>query len=227
MMVRDEAQFIESVIRQVVPYVNRILIAVDKRSVDNTEQICERLAAEFPNIFVELFDVSDHWAYDLPDVLNGLLKKTTEKWIWVLDGDEFYPTEDINRLVTQLSKDVPGEDAYAFQFWYLIDRHHVFSGKQYAGLLERVFRNSPTLHWVGQFPGTHIFDGPTHMWFRRTLRVKKLPEVNYVHFSLLKKRSWRKDAGLVRPVDPKDPRKIRVPRWVDEVVDKVLGPETK
>ena len=221
MIVRDEGQFLEPCLRQVIPYVSRVLIAVDNRSIDNTKEIVERLSKEFDNVFPEYFDVGESWAYDLPRVLNSLLKKTTEKWVWSLDGDEYYTNDNIERLIERLKEDVPGEDAYAFKFWYLIDKKHILCAKQGIGILERVFRNSPVLHWVGTFPGTHLHDDKQHLWYQKTERAKKFPEVEYVHFSLLKNKSWRKDAGLIHPIAEDDTRKLEVPDWVQKVVNKV------
>ena len=84
MIVRDEGQFLEPCLRQVAPYVNRVLIAVDNRSVDNTANIVRRLANEFSNISVEFFDVGKNWQQDLLDIQNKQLKKRKpSKGMWI------------------------------------------------------------------------------------------------------------------------------------------------
>ena len=219
MIVKNEAEFIEPCIRQVVPYVNRILIGVDSRSSNGTKDIVDRLAKEFLNIYVEYFYLGENWQEDLVKVQNAQLKATTEEWIWSLDGDEYYPTYSIKRLIEHLNKDI--YDGYAFKFWYLVDKEHIYNRKQFVGHLERIWRNKPTLYWKGKFPGTHIHDGKLYMWFRKTERVRRLDDVEYIHFSRLKKSSWRKDMEGIELYNGKYLKKV--PEHIQTEIDKVYG----
>jgi glycosyltransferase involved in cell wall biosynthesis len=225
MIVRDEEQFLESCLRQVIPYVNRILIAVDSRSSDKTEEIVRKLVDEFPlKVFAEFPIIGDEdWMRDLGEIQNRQLKMTTEKWVWSLDGDEYYPTESLEQLRNKLNEDVVGDDGYAFYFWYLIDKKHFIRRKQFMGYLERIWRNKDTLIWRRYSPEDksfyHLYDEKCQLHFRKTTRIKKIWEVQYIHFSRLKNWSWRKDSG--NTTLPRSHYIKELPSWVINIVNKL------
>jgi glycosyltransferase involved in cell wall biosynthesis len=94
-LIRNEDLFIERVIRNVLDFCDRILVA-DHRSTDGTPAILRRLAAEHPKVE---YQVVNHPS-ESHDMIAGYAGTPT--WVMGVDGDEVYDPERLGRLRGEL-----------------------------------------------------------------------------------------------------------------------------
>ena len=112
-VVRDGAEFIKPVLEQVLPYVTRALISIDERSSDGTVDIIKKLQKEHDNMEVSFFKHDDCEGVGLTTEKNEHIKRTTEKWVWHLDDDEYWPTDQIEGLMARLKRAKDDERGFA------------------------------------------------------------------------------------------------------------------
>jgi glycosyltransferase involved in cell wall biosynthesis len=94
-LIRNEDLFIESVVRNILDFCDRIHVA-DHQSTDGTPAILRRLAAEYPKIE---YRVVDHTS-ESHDMIAGYAGTPT--WVMGVDGDEVYDPERLARLRQEL-----------------------------------------------------------------------------------------------------------------------------
>lgn len=80
-MVKDEAETLEKTILSVKPIVDQVVIAVDRKSTDDTLEIAKKHA----DVLFE-FDFKDNFS----DIRNQLIKKSSGNWILIMDGHETF-----------------------------------------------------------------------------------------------------------------------------------------
>lgn len=210
-IVKNGADFIGPCLEAVLPHVTRSYVALDVASSDGTSAVLFRLAQKYRNLHVMHYEIRGNPLEDLTMVRNALLQCTPEQWVWVVDDDEFYPDNEIRAILDELSR----EEAhiYAFPFWLLYDRerYHTMRSRQYA---PRIFRNVSTMEWKGAFGKEMlVYNGFTPV-------LKPMPN-RYIHFSFIKKNSWRKDFNRPYNIDGK--RNLRkLPQDVRREVEKIL-----
>lgn len=177
-IVKNGAEYIEPVLRRVLPLVNRGLVYLDVKSTDGTKDILERLQKEYDNLAVVPYSIKEPFK-ELVGVRNLMIKETWEDWIWIVDDDEYYPLKDAEKALASLGN----EKVYAISYWFVIDNenYHPFRSKVFA---PRFFRNDGR-KWQG-------------VWGKDKLqtdhdKIIKIRGAKYIHFSYTKKSSWRKD----------------------------------
>jgi glycosyltransferase involved in cell wall biosynthesis len=94
-LIKNEDLFIETVLRNVLDFCDRIIVA-DNHSTDGTPAIVQRLAAEFPKI---AYREVDHPS-ESHDLIAGYAGGPN--WIIGVDGDEVYDPQGLVRLRADL-----------------------------------------------------------------------------------------------------------------------------
>ncbi len=176
---KNSADFIEPVLKQVLPYVDRAIVSVDKVSTDGTIKILERMAKENPKIDLDYYEVKNP-AYDLVAQKNKQIQKSKTEWIWTVDDDDFYPKKQVKNIVKFLGK--AREDAYLIKCWFIVDKEHYYPPK--GNWNERFYRNVPGLKWENNF---------LHETIKKPKARIKTRIAYFIHLSYLKTHSWRKE----------------------------------
>lgn len=181
--------FIYTVIRNVLPFVDRSLITVSKKSNDGTLRKLDELQQEFPErVFVDYEDVSKPG--DLTYIRQMQIGKTVEDWILFLDDDDYWPSNYMDKIKRfYLNRDV---DAYA------VNPYQVINGQGYDiswrhKWFTKLFRNKKGLHYRKEWPRDIIFIGNDYLYWRANKRVERLMDIRYFHLSNVKHHSFRKE----------------------------------
>lgn len=198
---RDAEDTIEMCLKSVLPYVKRVILTIDGRSKDKTEEIAWGLALKYKNLYVDKFPAIS--PLDVIRMRNNQLKRVTEPWVWIVDADEVYPYD----VVRHIELNPLEADVYAFRCWAVWDKeniHHSTSERK----IPRIFKMNPNRRWEG-------------VWGKEQLHTKndriKVTQLRYVHFTHVKSGQWRKEQKQERTVDGKKLRAI--PLEIKELVD--------
>ena len=212
-LVRNGDDYIEPVLRVLLPHVPTVRVSVDRRSNDNTWNILERLSKEFHQLQVSSFTVKDPLT-DLVAARNKLLEGFVETWGFIVDSDEYH--YDIGRYK------LTGGNAYAISSHAIWDskRGHKASSRAIAG---RIFRNSAqntgTLEWRGKFGKEVLYRGDKPAFDEARVLQRK-----YIHFTHLKKDQWRYELNQARIADGK--HLYPLPPEIIQIVKNIHGNRT-
>ena len=178
---KNSADFIEPVLKQVIPYIKKAIVSVDIASSDGTIEILNRLAKENQKIELNYYSVKNPFK-DLVVQRNEQIKKTETEWIWILDDDDLYSEKQIKNIFKILEKGKA--DAYLLPCWFVVDKEHYYPPK--GAWAERFFRNVPNLKWEGEF------------LYETIKKAKiKIKTAYFIHLSYLKTHSWRKEWNIL------------------------------
>ncbi len=185
-IVRDGMPFIDLVLRQVQPFVNRSLVTISEKSKDDTLQVLRKLQKEFPNkIYIDFENVQ----------MPGLLTKERQKqvsrsyedWILFLDDDDYWPEESLKEMFEFITLDY---DALANNPYQVIDRNHYDHSWRFKWFT-KWFKNQKGVNYRKQWPKDLIYLNDEILYWRnqnkRTIRVKP----RYFHLSNIKPNSFR------------------------------------
>lgn len=183
LVVKNEEEYLEQVLTQVFKLADEVLIA-DNGSTDNTIEIIKKFSV---NYFIE-----DN--RNVCDVRNLLLEKSKGDWIWIVDGDEFWPDEVLPKL-KELLKNTPEEiTAYAFTYHQIMP----FGEANHKSRPIRFFRNKNGVKWVYPFPREILSDNDGIMITqyganipRQNKDLKFVEDIKYIHYSGVKISQWR------------------------------------
>lgn len=176
---KNSEDFIEPVLRQILPYTTRSIVSVDVSSPDRTKEILLKLQKEYPHLEIWDYKVENPFT-DLVKERNRQLKSTKEEIIWIVDDDEYYQKKEIEDILDKINS--TEADACSVKFWFLTDlkHHNPARGKRTI----RFYRNLTGREWEKEFGKEFI----------PVVDVRHLDN-SYVHLSYLKKKSWRNDFG--------------------------------
>ena len=123
---------------------------------------------------------------------NYQLSLVKEKYIWVVDSDEYYPKwvmEELNNFKFE-------KYAYSFKCWAPWDetRAHRASSKN---PIPRIFKMKSELRWNKIFGKEILYRGECEL----------LPW-RYIHFTHMKKDNWRQEMKQIRIADDKHLMKL-------------------
>ncbi|MEK6878816.1 MAG: glycosyltransferase, partial [Nanoarchaeota archaeon] len=178
-IVRNGEDTIGFCLDSVLSQVKRAIVTIDDRCSDRTPEILDQLARKYRNLEIDYFEIKNPKT-DLIRMRNAQLKRTNEKYVWIVDSDEYYPLLDI-----ELKKNV-----YAFQCWAVWNRTHTHKSSSKA-IIPRIFRNK-NIRWTGTFGKEKLTD-----------KKPILLPIRYVHFTHLKEDNWRKEMNQNRVADGK------------------------
>lgn len=205
-------QYLEPVIRSVAPYVKQILLFVDDRSkVDIYEKI-DDLKKEFDNLEVVKFHVDNPFD-DLTDIRNTMIEMTKDKWIWIVDDDEYWPQNVIESI--KLNDDIKGVATMCYAVWNSVKAHYSCS----ISFIPRIFKNTGQLKWKGKFTKEKLYDGEEELTNLKNQNIKQLP-IRYIHLTHVKEDVWRDELNQQRRAD--DRKLINLPPNIIEEVNPIL-----
>lgn len=217
MIVRD-GEFAELCLRAVLPHVKKGMVLIDGRSSDEFKNKIYELRGEYRNLDVDTFRVEKP-KDDLVRMRNVLLSLTEEKWIWLVDDDEFYPIEIILEFIPQIQD---AYDSYAFRCWAVWNKYSAH--KQTSGrIVPRIFKNKEGLEWGKKFGSETLFENGKRMWHKKPWKERNafvFPH-RYIHLTHIKKQSWREELGMERTVDGK--HLIPLPDEVKKLVENIYA----
>lgn len=98
MVVKNEDQWIYYAILSTLPYVSEYLIA-DTGSSDHTLEIIQSIKS--PKIKLTKMNTDD--PNDISEIRQSQLEETKSDWLWIIDGDEVYPTSTANEISKAVS----------------------------------------------------------------------------------------------------------------------------
>jgi len=185
-IVRNGEDVIEFCLSPVLPYVKRAIVTVDSRSNDRTREILANMQCKYHNLEVRGFEIRNaprkHVIADLKDMRNSQLDGVKEKWIWIIDSDEYYPEAAIKGI--ELSEEF---DVYMPGCWSVWDGK---MAQDYSSKwrIPRIFKNNGRV-WNGKFGRESLL--------KITDKTKVL-KVRYIHFTHLKADRWRDEVRMRR-----------------------------
>ena len=116
MLVRDEETLLPTLLEQVKPYVSEMVIVVDDRTTDRTEQIAKAYGAQVYRYRLD---------HDFAKARNYGLGMVSAPWVLWLDADELLSPELAEWLVRFLKGPQPDCDAIAIRRQNLIDNQPI------------------------------------------------------------------------------------------------------
>jgi glycosyltransferase involved in cell wall biosynthesis len=206
MLARDAEDFIGICLESVLPYVTRVLVTLDARSVDFTEKILLNLSKKYKNLEVLIAPVAVPET-DLVRLRNEQIANTKEDWVWIVDSDEYYPLPTVQEVLQEIDSnyDVLALNSWALWNW---EEYHVSTTRIPSA---RVFKNVYGLRWVGTFGKEILYAGYVKLWDKDDKREEvKLLESYYIHFTHMKKNIWRKEMNQLRCADNRQLRRLPV-----------------
>ena len=183
-VVKNEADYLDRVLTQVLKLADEVLIA-DMGSTDGTQDIIE---SSRPS--KKIFYFPDYG--EIRDARNRLLKYSLQPWIWIVDGDEVWPDEELYKLRVLLNSH-PDKLAFAFSFRQFMP----WGEAEHQARTIRLFKKTPTIKWVNEFPNEILADEKgriaSHSGARNTRQDEVLfvPNIRFEHYSGVKKGQWR------------------------------------
>lgn len=203
-IVRNGEDLIRVVVEAVIPYVRQYIVTLDSNSKDSTRYILREMQLKHKNLEVYYFPVG-RFKRDLVEMRNRQFEKSKSKWMWVVDSDEYYQSEDIEGLTLSDEYDV-----YALRCWapWNIRQAHRASSKPY---IPRIFK-SDGRRWRGGWGKEQLIQAGD--------RVKNLP-FRYIHLTHFKKDNWRKEFKMERVADGK--HLAPMPEEIIKVMEKLYG----
>lgn len=98
MMVKNEDQWVRYSLLSILPYVDTVLVT-DTGSSDHTVEAIQSIKS--PKI--KLTQTRVNTASDVTRIREDQLKKTQTAWFWVVDGDEVYPEETAQEVISAIN----------------------------------------------------------------------------------------------------------------------------
>lgn len=184
-LVRNGMPFIDLVLRQLIPYVNKCYVTISVSSTDETESKIQSLNREFKHkLSIVYEDVDKPGQLTLERQLQA--DNTTEDWIWFLDDDDYWPKEYIEKILPLLNDDI---DGLAFSPYQLMSKK--FHDSTWANKwFTKIFKNKD-IKYKNPWPRDIIFTGGTPLYWKHNLKVIRKPDIKYFHLSSLKNDSFR------------------------------------
>lgn len=188
MIVRNGDDYMTPCIEAVAPHVKKIKICMDSRSNDDTYLQITRLVQKFPNVEGDIYKVLEP-RKDLVGMRNTLLS-FDEEWGLIMDSDEYH--YDIQNLT------VGEKDAYLLSCYAVWNETHIHKSSSRAKI-GRLFRNKPNLLWKGSFGKEKLYCGDKLVFEDAPVLPYK-----YIHFTHIKKDTWRQEMRQRRIADGKN-----------------------
>ena len=195
-IVRNGDDFIAPVLRAVRPYAKRVRVGLDSRSTDKTKEILKVLGVEVVELEIK------NPKTDLVALRNKLLDGVEERYVWVVDSDEYYPKKVVEELWVYLGyADVYTLNCYAP--WSTTTGHKSSSKPE----IPRFFINDGR-RWTGRFGKERLHKQGDY--------IVNIP-LRYIHLTHFKKDDWRKELGQDRVADGKFTYPL--PDWVTKELE--------
>jgi glycosyltransferase involved in cell wall biosynthesis len=195
-----DGKYIDAVLKNLIPAFDSIYIAVDSRSAKSYLDKLRDYSSKYENISV-VNCLIENPKIDLVKARNFLLSLSHEKYVWIIDDDEYYPQWIIGSILGSLTESC----TYALKAWHPWKGEMAHAGTSFQ-YIRRIFYND-RLNWRGEFGAEQLFAYKTGLTCKDNLNVKVLP-YKYIHFTHVKEQVWRKEFGLERNATDRCLKKI-------------------
>src|SRR3990167_9718210 len=188
-LVKNGMPFIQPVIEQALPYVNRAIITISEKSDDGTREVLERMARHNDKIELMYENVSNPG--ELTQERQKQLNRTFEDWVWFLDDDDWWSRESIEEVVELLNKE-EDVDAYSFTPYQLINKS-MYDMSWLNKSFTKFFKYQDKVNYRHPWPKDLIYKGDEVLYWRTNPRVLRVP-IRFIHLSKIKKSSFRTES---------------------------------
>jgi len=177
--------FIGAVLEQVVPFVDKCVISISKRSNDGTNDVISDLAKKYPG----QFDVQYEKYTNQPELTferqSQVYRSEGADWLLFLDDDDYWPTESLKSMFELLDKPVPGIAIAPYQ---VLDEN-THDGMWCKKWFTKWFRND-YINFRGIWPRDLVYTRNTPLYWKENNQVLKVP-VKFYHLAHVKKHTFR------------------------------------
>jgi glycosyltransferase involved in cell wall biosynthesis len=181
--------FIEPVLRNAEPFMDRMLVTISEKSDDGTLGVLRGLEREFKNkLRIDFENVPFKGA--LTAERQKQIQKTSEDWVLFLDDDDWWPKESLEEMVKLINK---GKEVDA----YAVSPYQVVSEKYYdhrwydEKFFTKWFKNEG-INYRYLWPKDLIFKEKAMLYWKRNPRVIPL-KGKYLHLAWVKDGSFREE----------------------------------
>lgn len=186
-LVRNGMPFIDLVLRQAEPFMNKMIITVSENSTDGTIGVVNDFERQFKHKVRILWEnVEDPTKLTLER--QRQVAQTNEDWILFLDDDDFWPEESLKEMMGLIKEDV---DAYAVSPVQVIDQFkydkHWYEKKYFT----KWFRNKNIIYH-DPWPRDTIWSGDKELYWKKNKGTIRLTG-KYFHLSNIKSGSFRNE----------------------------------
>ena len=189
-LVRNGEPFIDLVLRQVIPFMNRCLVTISEKSTDGTLDLLRKMQKEFPNkIFIDFENVPVPG--ELTKERQKQLSKTHEDWCLFLDDDDYWPTDQIKEMIRVIEKEGDTIEGYVSRPYQVIDSHYYDRSWRYKWYM-KWFKKQKGLNYRGAWPKDILYLNDTRLYWRFNLQIPRLTPKFY-HLSYIKEHSFRSE----------------------------------
>jgi len=189
-IVKNGQPFIDLVLNQVLPFVDRAIVTVSVKSTDGTKELLEKMAKDNPKINLIYEDVykPDYLTYERQLQVG----RTTEDWILFLDDDDYWPTKSLDEVFDYINTvaDSNVTDGLAFNPIQMVDFENEDESWRYKWFT-KVFPNVRGLHYRFPWPKDAIFIDNRWCYWRKNKRIRQFTNARYFHLCNLKNESFR------------------------------------
>lgn len=185
-IVKNGMPFIDLVLRQVLPYMNRSLVTVSEKSEDETLSKLRDLEKEFPKkLFIDFENVKSPG--ELTDIRQNQLDRTYEDWVLFLDDDDYWPEENIKKVLATLDDELDAISARPYQ----LDEDYKYDVSWNNKWMTRWFRTQAGLHYARPWPRDILFIFDKMVYWKKNPDNKRIMPHSFFHLSHLKNDSFR------------------------------------
>jgi len=184
---KNSQPFIDLVLRQAIPHVNRMFITISEKSTDGTIDVVRKIEKEFKDK-VRLDFENVVTPGELTQVRQNQLNHTYEDWVWFLDDDDYWPTKSIEAVIELLNKE-EDVDGYSFTPFQMVDQKHYdlsWTDKSFT----KFFKYQDGVHYRHPWPRDLIYKGDSVLYWKKNKRVPRVP-IRFLHLSNIKDSSFR------------------------------------
>lgn len=216
-LIRNGMPFIDIVLRQVEPYMTRMLITISEKSDDGTLEVVNNFEKEFGHKVRLMFENVDDPS-KLTLERQKMVDITSEDWILFLDDDDYWPKESMEEMIKLLKEDV---DAYAVSPVQVLNQQFYDKHWYEHKFFTKWFRNKD-IHYTNPWPKDNILMGDKELYWKKNLRTKRLYG-KYFHLSNIKNNSFRNEKWSKGHYNEPIKNKSEYPDWCKPHLEKIYA----
>ena len=205
-IVKDGMPFIGLVLRQVEPFMERMLIDVSEKSTDGTLEEVERFKKEYGDKVVINIEREKKSKY-VTNARNRQINDTKTDWCMVLDDDDYWCNDDLKKVLDYIDEHEDEYDVFSVSTYQMID----FKTYDASWLGKRQFSKflkvKDGLHYKGGFPLETPYFKDLSLYHKHNPRNKRIP-FHFYHLALMKYNSFRLKVGGRWVYQIKSPKQI-------------------
>ncbi len=202
--------FIGKVLRQVEPFIDKMVITLSKKSNDGTEGEILKMVKEFPTK-IDLFYEDVKSLSDLTIERNKQVQHSDSEWILILDDDDYWEKDQLQKCLEELPDN--RTLACAVNPYQLLDKetyNNAWKGKWFS----KFMRKTPDLHFTYSWPKELPVSNNEILHWKYCQKIKFLP-YKFYHLSYLKPGSWRNTELVGKEFKKDNLRPKKLPKPVD------------